>query len=41
LYQQNAVNGNYLEIHEVYLFDSRQGGSIGTLYTLKNLYKPI
>jgi hypothetical protein len=35
------ANGDYIQIFEAYLFDYRQSGTNGTLYTLKNLYKPI
>ena len=41
LFRANCTTGDFLEIHEVFLFDSRQGGSVGSLFCLKNLYKPI
>jgi hypothetical protein len=37
----NPQTSDFIEITDAYVFDNRQAGSAGTLYVLKNLYKPI
>jgi hypothetical protein len=39
-YRATPSVNDYIEIYEAYVMDNRQSGSNGTLYTLKNLYKP-
>lgn len=39
--RQNCATNDFIEIYEVYLFDTRQYGTPGTLYAGKNLFKPV
>ena len=40
-FKANPQTNDYFEVKEIYVFDQRQAGIAGNLYSLKNLYKPI
>lgn len=41
VYRTGPSVSHFIEIVELYLFDDRQSGPAGTLYSCKNLYKPV